>query len=134
MNIFKRLAALSMLVIAVPALGQEVKSAGSDLALKAELAKSPLLAARVAQISAEWRAVETDVLSLSHDKNILSRLLSVPRLLRDTGILERDVAGAQKDAALAAEVAASPLLTAHLQVISAEWRAVEEELQEVKTG
>lgn len=65
-NIFKQLASLPQLLMHAGLLQADVQEAQTDPDILAELDKCPNLKARLAQISAEWRAVENDVDKIKH--------------------------------------------------------------------
>ena len=50
----------------------------------------------------------------------------------DLGMLQADVAEAQHDPELLAELETVPLIKARLEAISAEWRAVSQDIDKIK--
>ncbi len=128
MNIFKLLRELPKFLLDVGILKTGVAGASQDPEIAAELAASPLLSARIAQISAEWRTVEAD---LAHG-GVWSLFFHLPKVLVDFGVIQTDVNTAGQDPALAEEIDKCPALKAKIAEISSEWRAVEEDVNAIK--
>lgn len=64
--------------------------------------------------------------------NIFQKLAALPKLLVDLGILQADVAEIQTDPDLKSELDRSPLLKARLEQVSAEWRAVSQDIDKIR--
>ena len=101
-----------------------------DPALKAEIASNPLIGGEFAKISAEWRSVENDEIKISKS-NFFTFFPATAQFLRDAGVLVGTVEGDVKNFSIQAALDKMPLTKAAIARISAEWRAVEEDLAAV---
>jgi hypothetical protein len=124
LNVFTVFGALVTLVTQAPAFEKDVQSVLSDQSFESALASAPLLKAAIATASAQWRQVEGDEVAAKNDKNFFSKISAVEKLLKDAGYLKATVANGRADAALVAEVEASPEIGAKLAAIEAEWVAL----------
>ena len=128
MNLFRAFIHLPALLIDAQAIGTDVQQVQSDPKILAELASAPLLAAEIAEIGAEWRAVETDAASLKSG-SLLQKFSRLQRLLTDVGKLEAATAHLPTDPALLAELVNCPNVQTALDRISAEWRKLESDVR-----
>ncbi len=98
--------------------------------LMQEIEANPYVKSRVAELSLEWRRVESDATGLKKS-NILTAFPRATAFLRDAGKLLHDVQGVKRDTQLAAALADMPHLAAEVGVISAQVNAVMAELSEL---
>lgn len=129
MNILKAISGGIALYADIQPLAAAVQTELNDPGVKAEIAANPAVAAIVARISAEWRAVEDDVTGV-HKANLFMFASRVSALLTAAKKLEADALAEQHDPAIAAALVSMPKTLAALSVISAQWVRIEADLKD----
>lgn len=129
MNILRAISGGIALYADIQPLAAAVQTELNDPGVKAEIAANPAVAAIVARISAEWRAVEDDVTGV-HQANLFTFTSRVSALLTAAKKLEADAQAEQHDPAIAAALVSMPKTLAALSVISAQWIKIEADLKD----
>lgn len=128
---FSIISTVPALLIHAGILETEVTHALKNPLLIAELKANPIVKAHVDQISKEWRAVENDATAVKKS-HIFTAIPAVLTLIKAAGVLEKDIQSTERDPAITASLASMPAMKAELEAISAQWRAVENDLGALK--